>query len=818
MKAPLVQRARDIAPDTALLCVLIVLAPQLFGGAFSWSVVAIAGFSLAALWTALWRRRSAELPRWDALLVVASLAWFWTCLQAVPLPSTVASALDLPAVEAARRLENLAWAGTIPLTISYAPGSTLAQIVAGVAVVSAFVTARLGGARALPSIASAVVVSALLLGFEGFLHRVGGIGAVFGIYEPRFTEPQLLTPLMNGNHLGGFALFGALLAAGLSVEGSRRARGGWALASAACGLVVAATLSRGAIGSLLFGFVLLAAWLHRRRSSDRPGAIIPVAVFGAALAGTLAFAGLEPILRRFEAQGLDKLAIAARGFRVLEGPTWWLGVGRGAFSSTFVAEEGSLARYTHPENILVQWTTEWGVPLALALFLVAAVALWKRLRGTEDPLVAAGCVAVLSLVLQNFVDFSLEMAGIAVVVAAVLGTLLPSAEPMSSRGGARGLGALAGLMTLAFIVVAPRVLHADTQSIVDELSAAMNRDDQQAFESTLRRGLALHPGEPAFALLAGTYAGRKRHPDAARWLSIVMAEAPGWAAPHVITAELLLDREQLDQALLEIAEAEQRHPGSAQRTICRMLASDPSMEHLMRAAPEPELQVRYFDRASTCARLPAQLRAEIDAAILRLAPTESSAVLREARRLTAAGDGDAARELVAAALTESPNDARLWMATIRAQLGEGDVAAARATLEEAKATGTVDRALIEAEARVEAASGDAEGMRRAMTRMRGQSRGSAERVAAAFVVEAQLEASLGNVEQALAAYEAAELAHPGGLALYYAATLALQSGMPTYARRTFRSLCARDPGGRACAEEVRLSGQPSARPAPNELP
>ena len=177
-----------------------------------------------------------------------------------------------------------------------------------------------------------------------------------------------------------------------------------------------------------------------------------------------------------------------------------------------------------------------------------------------------------------------------------------------------------------------------------------------------------------------------------------------------------------------------------------------------------------------------------------------------------------AGKLVAKALAESPEDARLWVATIQAQLSEGDAKAARATLAEAKGVGLGDRTLIEAEARIEAAAGDAERMREVMTRMRGQSRGSAQQVAAAFIVEAQLEASLGNVDEAIAAYESAELAHPGGLALYYAATLALRSARPTYARRTFRKLCARDPQGRACAEEARLSEELRARPAVNDRP
>ena len=56
-------RRVEIAPDTAVLCALVVISPQLFGGAFPWSVVVIASLSLVALATALWARRSSSSER-----------------------------------------------------------------------------------------------------------------------------------------------------------------------------------------------------------------------------------------------------------------------------------------------------------------------------------------------------------------------------------------------------------------------------------------------------------------------------------------------------------------------------------------------------------------------------------------------------------------------------------------------------------------------------------------------------------------------------------------------------------------------------------
>jgi len=169
----------------------------------------------------------------------------------------------------------LAWAGTVPFTISYDPGSTQLQILVGISIVAGFLTARLGGPASLKPIAMATVTSAVLIGLVGLAHQATGLDMVFGIYSPRFSAPRLLTPLMNGNHLGGFSLMGALIAAGLAAQPDSRWKHLWTGASVLCAIIVAWTASRGAIGSLLFGFVLLGAWLIDEKRSDRRRAAIP---------------------------------------------------------------------------------------------------------------------------------------------------------------------------------------------------------------------------------------------------------------------------------------------------------------------------------------------------------------------------------------------------------------------------------------------------------------------------------------------------------------------------------------------------------------
>ena len=65
---------------------------------------------------------------------------------------------------------------------------------------------------------------------------------------------------------------------------------------------------------------------------------------------------------------------------------------------------------------------------------------------------------------------------------------------------------------------------------------------------------------------------------------------------------------------------------------------------------------------------------------------------------------------------------------------------------------------------------------------------------------------------------APDAATPTTPALQHAATLALKSGRPTRARRIYRTLCMRTPGGPACAQEARLAKEHDLEPLRPPMP
>jgi predicted Zn-dependent protease len=188
------------------------------------------------------------------------------------------------------------------------------------------------------------------------------------------------------------------------------------------------------------------------------------------------------------------------------------------------------------------------------------------------------------------------------------------------------------------------------------------------------------------------------------------------------------------------------------------------------------------------------------------------------KRLTARERSRDAITLLQDAIENNPSNERLRVALVQTHLKAGDPEKARLVLQEAMSGGPATQTLLEAQARIEAALGQADAMRATLTRLRGQARGEPTLIARSFMLEGELEASLGNIDEALTAYSAADTASPATPALQRGAALALKSGRPTQARRIYRRLCRRTPDGPACAHEARLSKEPGPAPPEPAIP
>ena len=551
------ERAAGRVADAAL-CALIIAAP-LAGGSWKLAVLpvlaALAALAASATLISLAAGgRSLHVTALWASLLGLSL---FTALQALPLGEGLLAALSPKASELRAFVVG---AGGGPL--SYEPSASLREalkllIYAAVALVAhERVRARKrrraraaggggGGGRARAG--------------GGGRPRLRGIERLFGLLElSSGASAKMFTTFVNPNHAAGFMALGILVAAGLALSAERSPRRVGALAAGLIlGAVSALVPSKGGLAALAAGLLLFA--LLSRRSRHAEGRWQRPAVVAAAL--LLPLAGLlwqaESVGREL---GLGEQALPLglteklAGFMdvspmVLEHP--FFGIGRGAFVSVYTQYKTSALQLTFafPENLVAQLTSEWGLVVGGLALLGLFYGLMVRLGRPESVLALAVACGVAAVVLQNMVDFSLEMPGVAIPVAALFsatgaGLVARRRVPLApASAAAAGLVVVLALGAAAAGAFLTHDLDRDLLGLEREIQRVREAPAEAAPAAELER-LALH--HPASALLAAklAYLAEVREPPdleaAIRWANRTLYLAPSYAWGHVITGRLLI--------------------------------------------------------------------------------------------------------------------------------------------------------------------------------------------------------------------------------------------------------------------------------------
>ncbi len=451
--------------------VVIALSIFAIGGATRLSQALIALATAALVASTLLSRR--QLERWPPLLILLAAASAWTFVQWLPMPAGLVEALT-PTLESLRA-DGTTLAGVDGTSrFSMDPPSTMRALtffltLSGVAIVALRQSiSEQGRYVLLASVAAGCGLAALTTG----IHELVGAGSLYGLYEPRHGEPLLMGPLLNTNHLGCLMALSVSLSAGLFMYQKQTAarRALWALNGVGCLVVTAATLSRGAIIGLAAGFLvvlfaLLAQRLQssqgsRRRKERFLSTTMPVGVMVACGLVVAVYLGAGSVMQQIENTSLDELHGTTSKFSawkstvtlIEESP--WVGIGRGAFESTFtrVHPASAFATFSNPENEGLQAIVEWGIPAALVLGALAAWTLLLGLRRWNDGPLAAGALGAMVVVLfQSNFDFGLELLGLALPVTVVLSTL--SYVPLREMSSAISKRVQIGRVAHALVIV-----------------------------------------------------------------------------------------------------------------------------------------------------------------------------------------------------------------------------------------------------------------------------------------------------------------------------------------------------------------------------
>lgn len=760
----------------------------------------------------------------------------YTALQCVPMPIGWLAALAPHNADVwSRALSPLHEPGPTWAPISLDPIATRVEVLKGVAYLLAFVTA-LRVARRKEGVAflgGVIVVTATALALAAILHPAFGARRLFGVFEPgpEISERHI-APLLNPNNLAGYLNIGicislaALFAVDLKVP--RAIVGAGVLFLSAVQLWVA---SRGGVLSMVLGALVVIFFAYTNRSKKRSGGEhLPLLLGLVALAGAMMMAlGSEGVEGELLETNVSKIQLFAQAMRMV-GSYPVFGVGRGAFESTFPAFREALSpaegpirfvTFTHPENVVAQWTIEWGVPVAAAALLFIIWSLRPTSVLARSTTVAGSWAALSAVALQNLGDLSSEIPG--VVLTLVTCTAAVVAGSPGERSRWRGelwaaaprfvAGACAVGWAVALVACIPALAHKVAEDDKTLYDAAVDHPQKLSeLEAQAHAAMLRHPSEPYIPFVVGFRAAKDRAPESIAWLGATLDRAKIYGPAHFVLARVIGARAPA-QARLEYRLAVEQAP----ELIGPALSEAPFLigtywDALEVVPSDQGLGVRVMDALAIALadRLPAT-RARLDAELLARSPDASGAADRLAQDAvedleTVDGApwclGDARRtcvrtalDLAARARSLAPTRCIGHVLYARAVSLSGDSSRALADLEAAADT-VVDRGTcLQALARAASKANNSAVTVSALDKLFHAGCGIPAECTQNMIFVAQQEEQLGSGAKALAAYKRAYEEDPADdNVLAQMARLAGSAGLHIEAYDYYSKLAKKHPG------------------------
>jgi hypothetical protein len=390
----------------------------------------------------------------------------------------------------------------------------------------------------------------------------------------------------------------------------------------------------------------------------------------------------------------------------------WTGVGRGAFEAPATAYREDLegVRLVFPENLALQMSSEWGLPVSiflLGLFGLAARKVVPFVPRLEPTVQAAAC-GVFTVLVHEMADFGTELPGVAFPTIAALGLVVARIEHLNDPARKEGhrLGpawviptlAVWGAALCAGLWALPRTLSVESRQLKEAVAK------QAVTPAQLAAAIQRHPADYYLELLAATDAIRRHDAMAARHLNRAQQLNMAEPAVHLMTARWLATVGRRSQAAIEYRLAAERGWSPGYQEIATAVG-DQHLAQAVKQADGPLMEVAgmllrrgSLTRAVEVSRratevgkgeeLPYVRRVElareskstafIDEAARALLSVASDpgAFITAAEALASINQHGAADAAIERGLVANPRDSRLMIAGTRIKLNRDDLTGA----------------------------------------------------------------------------------------------------------------------------------------------
>lgn len=542
----------------------------------------------------------------------------WSAVQAIPLPFGLLQVLSPHNAGvwagALRPLGELA-PSLAPLSLD--PGASLLEASKWFSYGCVFAAASLAGRGGAPGWGARVAFGcALVVAVLTLLHGLAGATRVYGFYQPSFHAVRWrVGPLLNSNNLAGYLNFGMFAGLGLLL-GDRDGRLRPVLGVAIVLLLASSVLAGSRGGAVSFGVGLVAFAIGAVRSTRRTHgsraaravlALLTTLLVGGA--GAVLLRGTDDVGSELLDRNVDKLALVDWAQPMLRN-AGALGIGRGAFDSVFPAYDSArtAVRFSHAENLVVEWASEWGVPVTLVAGLALIWCFRRAAFGTAHSFTGLGVfIAVCAMGLQNLMDLGLEVPGVCLLVAtatgAATGERLGALSERPKRSRARGL-ALAGvaLCVLGLAFQRGRTPAYDerldlAQEYRGALRAGLEQGEIDRLVISIRGAMERHPADPYFPQL-GALVAQRAGKNPMPWINRALERDMNSGRLHYLTARFLAERGAYAQARGALRRTVENEVELAEKVGERAVSWSTDVEQVIAVAPRSRAGARVLTSAA----------------------------------------------------------------------------------------------------------------------------------------------------------------------------------------------------------------------------
>jgi O-antigen ligase/tetratricopeptide (TPR) repeat protein len=652
--------AIGLAPKEVALSLVIFGSALALGASHATVLCVVAVAALVSLALAWWNAESFS-PRNAAttlLLVSLGLAAF-TLFQSIPLPRGLLGALAPQNFDVWNRaLTPLHEDGPTWAPLSLDPIATHIEVLRGIVYTLVFLAAvRIAsGRRGAFILSTAIMITGLALGVAALLHPAFGAEKVFGIYRPeQQISARHIAPLLNPNTLAAYLNIAFALSLAQAIS-PRPQLPRYASAAAAFFLVVVQVwvASRGGALSMVVAAVVVVVLSRASRSvSTRSfrADIVALGGFTAVALIMILLAATEDAWKELNSTDTSKIHLFENVLATVKRfPIF--GMGRGAFESVFPADKvgNGFFVFTHPENVVLQWATEWGVIVTLAALIAIAWSLRPRVVLARGQFAVGAWGALVAVAIHNLVDFSSEVPGVVIALCVCAAIVVGGSSGSGARSRIHDWGKDNRRLVLASALATACAIALVLPGIGDDLYSdrtalhALANDPNVSrvdFERAARDAMLRHPAEPYLSYMGALRASRARDTSVIPWAERGLERAQVYGPLHILIArELRATRPA--QARVEYRYALIERVDSSWDLTKEELPLVHSLDDVLEIVPPDDIyQLQQFD-AALARSLPSTVW-EIEDEILKRDPNDGITLTRRAdAALRDLLDGDAA--------------------------------------------------------------------------------------------------------------------------------------------------------------------------------